>query len=287
MRLRLREPRFSLILVQYALAVIGTILLLGAAVGPVQAQEWTRGRWHTVQPERIGEVQMRALALRVASGTVEAWRVDLHVPPRLGRFLARETGHLDLLINEARPVAPSIKVVVGPDGAPDTVQVSLSVVPIRSLAATDSARFVAGNIQIGVLRALRADLRRMLEQAPASENSPPQLPAPGNATEGRLSGKIYSSVDEAPRLIGGNTQLKAALQRVSAVKEQNIEGRVIIEFVVDKTGRVHTPTVLRGREPLSSAVVRASQQLWFAPGRQDGEPVNVKMRIPLAVVWGE
>lgn len=271
--------------------LVGVVLacLFGGAAGTAhaQAQVLTVDRWHVVQHARIGEVQMRPLARVGATETVATWRVDLRVPPRLGRFLERDDGHLDLLIEGGPPVAPSIALDEGAEGAPDTVRVSLSGPTVRYLAAADTARFVAGTVQIGVPPALRADLRRMLKKLPIPEEPPSGPPAPETDAGAGPSGTVYTTVDQQPRLIGGTAQLKAVLQRVSSVKEQGVEGRVLVEFVVDKRGRVHNPTVLRGRAPLRAAVERAFPQLHFEPGRQDGTPVNVKMQMPVTVRWDE
>ena len=61
------------------------------------------------------------------------------------------------------------------------------------------------------------------------------------------------------------------------------EGRVILQFVIDKQGKVTDVQVMRGVTPeLDQAAIDVMRSLpdW-KPGMQDGKPVNVKYTMPI------
>lgn len=66
-------------------------------------------------------------------------------------------------------------------------------------------------------------------------------------------------------------------------KEQNIQGRVIVKFVVDKSGNIINPSVLKSTSPLlSTEAIRVVQSMppWI-PGIKDGKNVPVNFFIPI------
>ena len=65
--------------------------------------------------------------------------------------------------------------------------------------------------------------------------------------------------------------------------ESNIQGRVVVQFVVDKTGKVGEVTVIRSVDKeLDREAVRVCKSLpKFVPGRQNGQPVSVWYTLPV------
>ena len=67
-------------------------------------------------------------------------------------------------------------------------------------------------------------------------------------------------------------------------KEKGTQGRVIIQFVVEKDGSITEAKVARGVDPLLDAealrVINSSPK--WKPGKQGGQPVRVKYTIPVA-----
>ena len=65
--------------------------------------------------------------------------------------------------------------------------------------------------------------------------------------------------------------------------DQNIQGRVVLQFTVNKEGQVEDVTVLRGvNEALDAEAVRVvSASPKWEPGTQNGTPVNVKYTFPV------
>lgn len=89
-------------------------------------------------------------------------------------------------------------------------------------------------------------------------------------------------VEDQPELVGGMTALQESVSYPETAKEAGIEGRVIVQFVVDKNGTVTKPKVTRGvNETLNQAALEAVKQQEFKPGQQDGQPVKVQMSVPV------
>lgn len=68
-----------------------------------------------------------------------------------------------------------------------------------------------------------------------------------------------------------------------AIKE-NIEGRVLIRFIVDEEGNVVNPKVMKGVSPeidMEALRVVAKMPKWI-PGMQNGDPVKVYYNLPIA-----
>ena len=95
-------------------------------------------------------------------------------------------------------------------------------------------------------------------------------------------GEVYMIAEDPPELSGGMKALQKSIQYPEMAKEAGIEGRVIVQFVVDKDGTVTNPMVTKGvHEQLNEAALEAVTQQAFSPGRQDGEPVKVQMSLPV------
>ena len=111
--------------------------------------------------------------------------------------------------------------------------------------------------------------------------------APQNAKP-QSDDKVYKSVEQMPRFPGGEVGLMKYLQEnikyPPEAAKNNIEGRVIVQFIVDKTGQVGEVKVLRPiSEELDAEAVRVVKTLpKFEPGRQDGEAVSVWYTLPIS-----
>ena len=71
-------------------------------------------------------------------------------------------------------------------------------------------------------------------------------------------------------------------------KANGVEGRVILEFVVEKDGRVGRVKILRGLDKyIDKAAIEAVRKLpKFSPGRQIGKAVPVKYTVPIKCTLG-
>ena len=120
---------------------------------------------------------------------------------------------------------------------------------------------------------------------PASVNPTPQTQVAVEKTE---TGKmIYHSVEQMPEFPGGAAALMRYLMENVKYPENaaknNIEGRVIVQFVIDENGEIGEVKVVRPvNEELDAEAVRVTKSLpKFEPGRQNGEAVAVWYTLPI------
>jgi protein TonB len=99
--------------------------------------------------------------------------------------------------------------------------------------------------------------------------------------------EAFIVVEEMPMYPGGDVALMTFLQNAvvypERAKENNIQGRVFLQFVVTPQGTVGEVRVLRGVDPLlDEAAMAAVRQLsGFRPGRQGGVAVPVWYQVPI------
>ena len=94
--------------------------------------------------------------------------------------------------------------------------------------------------------------------------------------------EIFMVVENQPELIGGMKALQESVTYPEFAKKAGIEGRVIVQFVVDKQGNVQSPKVIRGvHKLLNEEAIKAVKDQKFKPGKQRGQPVKVQMSLPV------
>lgn len=100
---------------------------------------------------------------------------------------------------------------------------------------------------------------------------------------------IYEVVEQMPEFPDGGQSglmdyLKKNIQYPEAAKKAGVQGRVILQFVVDKDGSIDNVSVLRGVNPdLDKEAIRVvSNMPNWKPGMQKGKPVKVKYTVPIA-----
>jgi protein TonB len=94
--------------------------------------------------------------------------------------------------------------------------------------------------------------------------------------------EIFVAVEQQPKLIGGMQAVREAIDYPDLAEKTGIEGRVFVEFVVDKEGNVQNPTVVRGvHELLDKEALRVAKKMKFHPGKQRGDPVKVRFTLPV------
>ena len=105
--------------------------------------------------------------------------------------------------------------------------------------------------------------------------------------QAEVSQDVYKSVEQMPQFPGGEAALMKYLMQniqypVNAAKN-DIEGRVIVQFVIEKDGQIGEVKVVRSVDPeLDAEAVRVVKALpKFTPGRQDGKAVAVWYTLPV------
>lgn len=92
---------------------------------------------------------------------------------------------------------------------------------------------------------------------------------------------LRSTANE-PHIIGGVGTYYLNIQYPEEAIRDGIEGRLELDFVVNEDGTASQIRVITSLHPLcDSAAVRALRETKFVPGRQNGEKVSVRMRLPV------
>lgn len=99
--------------------------------------------------------------------------------------------------------------------------------------------------------------------------------------------KVFDVVEQKPQFPGGEAALlKYVAEHIrypAMAQENNIQGRVVVQFVVTKTGAVGEVKVVRGKDPdLDKEAVSVVKSLpKFVPGKMNGHAVNVWYTLPI------
>ena len=99
--------------------------------------------------------------------------------------------------------------------------------------------------------------------------------------------EIFMVVEDAPEFPGGINALleylKKNIKYPAICRDNNIQGRVIVSFVVNKDGKIVDPEVVKGVNPsLDKEALRViSTMPNWKPGYQRGKPVRVKYSVPV------
>ena len=156
---------------------------------------------------------------------------------------------------------------------------ALAVVPVIALALlafanTKSVAAVVVNQQAKMTPT--SQVVKAKAEAQVTDESAPQ------------SKKVYKSVEQMPMFPGGEMALIEYLQThinyPPEAANNNIGGRVIVQFIVDETGQVGEVKVLRSvNDEIDAEAVRVIKTLpKFEPGRQDGKAVSVWYTLPVS-----
>ena len=99
--------------------------------------------------------------------------------------------------------------------------------------------------------------------------------------------QIFQVVEEMPEFPGGLAEcmkfLGKNIKYPTISQENGVQGRVIVQFVVNKDGSIVDPVVVRGVDPyLDKEALRviSSMPKW-KPGKQRGKAVRVKYTVPV------
>ena len=108
-------------------------------------------------------------------------------------------------------------------------------------------------------------------------------PQPKEAAQG----EVFLVVEEQPMFPGGMEEMMKFLQQnmkyPKEAQDQGKQGRVIVQFVVNKDGSISNDTIVRSVDPLLDAealrVVRSMPN--WTPGKQRGKEVRVRFTLPV------
>ena len=101
------------------------------------------------------------------------------------------------------------------------------------------------------------------------------------------STKVFDVVEQMPRFPGGSGKLQEYIEQnmhyPAKAKAANLQGRVIIAFIVEKDGSISHVKVVKSVDPLldeEALRIVKSMPKWH-PGKQTYLPVRVKIFLPV------
>lgn len=109
----------------------------------------------------------------------------------------------------------------------------------------------------------------------------------GNAVQGKDAEYAVEQLEVKPEFPNGNEGLgKFLSENIKYPKKalkNGVSGKVFVQFVIDKTGKVTNVVAVRGVEKsLDKEAVRVIKSMpKWKPGMKDGQPVKVKYTIPI------
>ena len=124
----------------------------------------------------------------------------------------------------------------------------------------------------------------VVAMAPGEEQQPVKKEEPKGEPQEKV---IFQVVEEMPQFPGGMGEamkfLAKNMKYPVAAQQAKIEGRVIVQFVVERDGSVSDVKVMRGVSPeLDAEAIRVVSMMpkWI-PGKQRGKAVAVKYTMPI------
>lgn len=106
-------------------------------------------------------------------------------------------------------------------------------------------------------------------------------------SEEKKKEEVFSHVEQMPKFPGGDAELykfiSNNLNYPAMAIENNVQGRVVVQFVVTKDGSIGNVKVVRSVDrDLDNEAIRVCKKLpKFIPGKQNGQPVNVWYTLPV------
>lgn len=115
-------------------------------------------------------------------------------------------------------------------------------------------------------------------EANYAEETAPQAPLPA----GEFSDDVFVVVEQPPSIKGGLDGLIKKIQYPKLARKAGIQGRVIVQFVVDEQGNARDAKILRGiGGGCDEEALRVINETQFVPGMQRGNKVKVRMALPV------
>ena len=100
-------------------------------------------------------------------------------------------------------------------------------------------------------------------------------------------------VEQMPEFSGGEKAmlefLYSNLEYPVGDRENGIEGKVIVQFIIEQDGSISNPKILQSvSETIDAEAIRVIELMpKWQPGMQDGKPVKVQYTLPLRFFFTE
>lgn len=115
-----------------------------------------------------------------------------------------------------------------------------------------------------------------------SMDIPSEPPSSAKEEEGEEEEDFFVAVEQMPELKGSLADLQKKINYPEKARKAGIEGRVVVQFIVNEEGKVENPRVIRGiGGGCDEEALRVVKQAEFEPGMQRGRKVRVRYSLPI------
>ena len=178
----------------------------------------------------------------------------------------------------------------------------LYVLPLAALAVTAFARPEVSAVTDEISSAKVNDLAEMVKtnlpesvvEAVKDTLPPGVIHVPQEVKDDLKGTPVFEVVEQMPEYPDGGMAglmeyFKKNMRYPEAAKEAGMQGRVTVQFVVNKDGSISGAKVLRSVEPDfdAEAIRLVNAMPKWKPGMQDGKPVAVKYTVPVKFMLDE
>ena len=159
--------------------------------------------------------------------------------------------------------------------------------PAETPAVAEILDIVDNNTDIEEEKIETSEDTHEAQSGPSVQAAGPPMAAPGPAVEEGDENDIFEVVEQNPSFPGGDAELMKWLQKnlkyPPIAQENGIQGKVYIQFVVNKDGSIVDPKIIRSADTsLDKEAMRVVQAMpKWTPGKQRGKAVRVRFTLPI------
>lgn len=94
--------------------------------------------------------------------------------------------------------------------------------------------------------------------------------------------EVLAMAEVMPEIKGGIKEVYKHIEYPREARRNNVEGRVFVKFIVDESGNVKNPQVLKDiGAGCGEAAIEGIKKVKFSPGTNSGKPVSVYYTLPI------
>lgn len=199
-----------------------------------------------------------------------------HAPSRFDGFMIMDEW---LKVNENPSAKTSQQYSKADNDVPEVPEEIMKTVKVTQIATVDEAKKELTDVEGREKREYSDDadkFKAMQQQVVIVEDKPTPKEE-----------EIYAAVDVVPEFPGGMTALMQWLgtnvRYPETAQINNVQGRVVVKFVVEKDGSIAQVQVVKGVDKdLDKEAVRVvSKMPKWSPGKKDGVPVRTYFSLPV------
>jgi periplasmic protein TonB len=195
--------------------------------------------------------------------------------------------------NWSSPIPPEVVIDPGPSGydsIPFVLPTDFRTVPEKPKPDVDLKKTIANPAFIEVKELLKETAAQPIVEA-TSNSSSKNVVVIEIVEDPDTVITDFFKVQTPPEPVGGYEQFYKTLQEnleyPRRAIQRGIEGKVFIQFTVDKTGELINLKVLRGlSKECDAESLRIMSLTKWSPGKQRGKPVRVRMVLPVTFKMG-